>query len=47
MVKSFFRLSRSASLGEPEEITLCMVLLVSGDSGFGSTLSANGGQIMV
>ena len=36
-------------LGEPEEIARCVVFLASDHSGFitGSTLSANGGQIMV
>jgi acetoacetyl-CoA reductase len=36
-------------LGEPEEIARCVVFLASDDSGFitGSTLSANGGQIML
>jgi acetoacetyl-CoA reductase len=36
-------------LGEPEEIARCVLFLASEDSGFitGSTLSANGGQIMV
>ncbi len=36
-------------LGEPEEIARCVVFLASDDAGFitGSTLSANGGQIMV
>jgi len=36
-------------LGEPEEIARCVVFLASDDSGFitGSTLSANGGQIMM
>ena len=35
-------------LGEPEEIARCVVFLVSDDAGFitGSTLSANGGQVM-
>jgi acetoacetyl-CoA reductase len=35
-------------LGEPEEIARCVVFLASDDAGFitGSTLSANGGQIM-
>jgi len=36
-------------LGEPEEIARCVVFLASDDAGFitGSTLSANGGQIMM
>ena len=36
-------------LGEPEEIARCVVFLASDDSGLvtGSTLSANGGQLMV
>ena len=36
-------------LGEPDEIARCVVFLASDDSGFitGSTLSANGGQVMV
>ena len=36
-------------LGEPEEIARCVVFLASDDAGFitGSTLSANGGQLMV
>jgi acetoacetyl-CoA reductase len=36
-------------LGEPEEIARCVVFLASDDSGFitGSTLSANGGQVMI
>ena len=36
-------------LGEPEEIARCVVFLVADEAGFitGSTLSANGGQIMV
>jgi len=35
-------------LGEPDEIARCVVFLASDDSGFitGSTLSANGGQVM-
>ena len=35
-------------LGQPEEIARCVVFLVSDDAGFitGSTLSANGGQLM-
>jgi acetoacetyl-CoA reductase len=36
-------------LGEPEEIARCVVFLAADDSGFitGSTLSANGGQVMI
>jgi acetoacetyl-CoA reductase len=36
-------------LGEPEEIARCVVFLASEDAGFitGSTLSANGGQVMM
>jgi acetoacetyl-CoA reductase len=36
-------------LGEPEEVARCAVFLVSDDAGFitGSTLSANGGQLVV
>jgi acetoacetyl-CoA reductase len=36
-------------LGEPEEIARCVVFLASDDAGFitGSTLSANGGQVMM
>jgi acetoacetyl-CoA reductase len=36
-------------LGEPEEIARCVVFLASDDAGLitGSTLSANGGQIMI
>src|SRR5258706_2904525 len=36
-------------LGEPDEIARCVVFLASDESGFitGSTLSANGGQIMI
>jgi acetoacetyl-CoA reductase len=36
-------------LGEPEEVARCVVFLVSNDAGLitGSTLSANGGQVMV
>jgi acetoacetyl-CoA reductase len=35
-------------LGEPEEIARCVIFLASDDAGFitGSTLSANGGQVM-
>ena len=36
-------------LGEPDEIARCVVFLAADESGFitGSTLSANGGQIML
>jgi acetoacetyl-CoA reductase len=36
-------------LGEPEEIARCVVFLAADDAGFitGSTLSANGGQVMI
>jgi len=36
-------------LGEPEEIARCVVFLAADDAGYitGSTLSANGGQVMV
>src|SRR5499433_3548506 len=36
-------------LGEPEEIARCVIFLAADDSGFitGSTLSANGGQVMM
>ncbi len=36
-------------LGEPEEIARCVVFLASDDAGFvtGSTITANGGQVMV
>jgi acetoacetyl-CoA reductase len=36
-------------LGEPEEIARCVVFLAADDAGFitGSTLSANGGQVMM
>ena len=36
-------------LGEPEDIARCVVFLASDDAGFitGSTLSANGGQVMI
>jgi acetoacetyl-CoA reductase len=36
-------------LGEPDEIARCVVFLASDDAGFitGSTLTANGGQVMV
>jgi acetoacetyl-CoA reductase len=36
-------------LGEPDEVARCVVFLASDDAGFitGSTISANGGQVMV
>jgi acetoacetyl-CoA reductase len=47
--KSILPLIPMGRLGEPEEIARCVVFLASDDSGFitGSTLSANGGQVMV
>jgi len=47
--KSILPLIPTGRLGEPEEIARCVVFLASDDSGFitGSTLSANGGQVMV
>jgi acetoacetyl-CoA reductase len=47
--KSILPLIPVNRLGEPEEIARCVLFLASDDSGFitGSTLSANGGQIMV
>ena len=36
-------------LGEPEEVARCVMFLASDDAGLitGSTLTANGGQVMV
>jgi acetoacetyl-CoA reductase len=47
--KSILPLIPVGRLGEPEEIARCVVFLASDESGFitGSTLSANGGQVMV
>jgi acetoacetyl-CoA reductase len=47
--KSILPLIPVNRLGEPDEIARCVVFLASDDSGFitGSTLSANGGQLMV
>jgi acetoacetyl-CoA reductase len=47
--KNILPLIPTGRLGEPEEIARCVVFLASDDSGFitGSTLSANGGQIMI
>ena len=49
MEKSILPYIPLGRLGEPEEIARCVVFLASDDFGFitGSTLSANGGQIMV
>jgi acetoacetyl-CoA reductase len=47
--KSILPLVPVGRLGEPEEIARCVVFLASDDAGFitGSTLTANGGQIIV
>ena len=47
--KSILPLIPIGRLGEPEEIARCVLFLASDDAGLitGSTLSANGGQIMV
>src|SRR5215470_1244430 len=47
--KSILPLIPIGRLGEPEEVARCVVFLASDDSGLitGSTLSANGGQVMV
>jgi len=47
--KSILPLIPVGRLGEPEEIARCVVFLAADDAGFitGSTLSANGGQVMV
>ncbi len=47
--KTVLPLIPAGRLGEPEEIARCVLFLASDDAGFitGSTLSANGGQIMV
>ncbi len=47
--KSILPLIPLGRLGEPEEIARCVVFLVSDQAGLitGSTLSANGGQLMV
>jgi acetoacetyl-CoA reductase len=47
--KNILPLIPTGRLGEPEEIARCVVFLASDDAGFitGSTLSANGGQVMV
>ena len=47
--KSILPLIPTGRLGEPDEIARCVVFLASDDAGFitGSTLSANGGQVMI
>jgi acetoacetyl-CoA reductase len=47
--KSILPLIPVGRLGEPADIVRCVVFLASNDAGFitGSTLSANGGQVMV
>src|SRR5499425_804997 len=47
--KSILPLIPVGRLGEPEEIARCVVFLASDDAGYitGSTLSANGGQVMM
>jgi acetoacetyl-CoA reductase len=47
--KSIIPLIPAGRLGEPEEVARCVVFLASDDAGFitGSTLSANGGQVMI
>ena len=47
--KNILPLIPAGRLGEPEEIARCVVFLASDDAGFitGSTLSANGGQVMI
>jgi acetoacetyl-CoA reductase len=47
--KSILPLIPVSRLGEPEDVARCVVFLAADDSGFitGSTLSANGGQLMV
>jgi acetoacetyl-CoA reductase len=49
MEKAILPLIPVGRVGEPEEIARCVVFLVADESGFitGSTLSANGGHIMV
>jgi acetoacetyl-CoA reductase len=49
MEKSILPLIPIGRLGEPEEVARCVVFLASDDAGLitGSTLTANGGQVMV
>jgi acetoacetyl-CoA reductase len=47
--KNILPLIPTGRLGEPDEIARCVVFLAADDAGFitGSTLSANGGQVMI
>jgi acetoacetyl-CoA reductase len=47
--KNILPLIPTGRLGEPDEIARCVVFLASDEAGFitGSTLSANGGQVMI
>jgi acetoacetyl-CoA reductase len=47
--KNILPLIPAGRLGEPDEIARCVVFLASDDAGFitGSTLSANGGHVMI
>ena len=47
--KNILPLIPAGRLGEPDEIARCVVFLASDEAGFitGSTLSANGGQVMI
>ena len=49
VAKSILPLIPVGRLGEPEDIARCVTFLASDDAGFitGSTLSANGGQVMI
>ena len=49
MEKNILPLIPAGRLGEPDEIARCVVFLASDDAAFitGSTLSANGGQVMM
>jgi acetoacetyl-CoA reductase len=49
MEKSILPLIPIGRLGEPEEVARCVVFLASDDAGLitGSTLTANGGQVMI
>jgi acetoacetyl-CoA reductase len=49
VAKNILPLIPVGRLGEPEDVARCVVFLASDDAGFitGSTLSANGGQMMI